>query len=120
MQSLVEAREEELKKTVKVNLMTPLFLLKAVGSRMRDHGTGGSIVFLSSMIGAERTLYPGSAAYASCSAAIHQLDRSSAIDVGKHTIRVNSIARGLHIEDRRSDEANERSSSAQYMVRCRQ
>ena len=60
---------------MKINFMAPWFLLKAVGKKMRDYNSGGSIIFLTSIIGAERGLYPGAAAYGSCSAGIQQLVR---------------------------------------------
>lgn len=91
--------EDEYKKTVKVNVMAPWFLLKAVAKRMRDSKSGGSIIFLTSIIGAERGLYPGAAAFGSCMASIQQLVRLSAMEIGKHNIRVNGIARGLHLND---------------------
>ncbi|PKA61357.1 Short-chain dehydrogenase reductase 3b [Apostasia shenzhenica] len=92
--------EEEYKKTVKINLMAPWFLLKSLAKRMRDAGTGGSIVFITSILGAERGLYPGSAAFGTCMGGVQQLVRVSALEIGKHNIRVNGIARGLHLGDR--------------------
>lgn len=77
MQDPLELAEDEFKKMAKINFMATWFLLKAVGRRMRDNGEGGSIVFLTSIIGAERGLYPGAAAYGSCSAAVQQLARVS-------------------------------------------
>ncbi|KAJ6290129.1 hypothetical protein OIU78_025949 [Salix suchowensis] len=77
---------------MKINFMSPWFLLKAVGKKMRDYNSGGSIVFLTSIIGSERGLYKGAAAYGSCSAGIQQ-------EMGRYKIRVNAIARGLHLED---------------------
>ncbi|KAJ4822156.1 hypothetical protein Tsubulata_020757 [Turnera subulata] len=99
MQNPLDVTEQEFKKILKINLMAAWFLLQAVGRRMRDQNTGGSIIFVSSIIGAERGLYPGAAAYGSCSAAIQQLVRNAALDIGKYKIRVNAIARGLHLED---------------------
>ncbi|KAF2312985.1 hypothetical protein GH714_003024 [Hevea brasiliensis] len=75
MQNPLELVEDEFKKIVKINFMAPWFLLKAVGRRMRDNKLGGSIVFVTSIIGAERGIYPGAAAYGSCSAGIQQLVR---------------------------------------------
>ena len=77
MQEPLQVTGSEFKKTVKINLMSPWFLLKAVGKKMRDYSSGGSIVFLTSIIGAERGLYQGAAAYGSCSAGIQQLVRVS-------------------------------------------
>ncbi|ONK58498.1 uncharacterized protein A4U43_C09F13660 [Asparagus officinalis] len=98
-QEPLQISEEEYKKTVKINVMAPWFLLKAVSKRMRDFKTGGSIVFLTSILGAERGLYPGAAAFGSCMASIQQLVRISAMEMGKHRIRVNGISRGLHLGD---------------------
>ncbi|XVE84178.1 hypothetical protein DITRI_Ditri16bG0149200 [Diplodiscus trichospermus] len=99
MQDHLQLAEQELRKIVNVNFMAAWFLLKAVGRRMRDHQSGGSIVFMSTLLGAERGLYQGAAAYGSCLAGVQQLVRVSALEIGKHNIRVNAIARGLHLED---------------------
>ncbi|GMI67485.1 hypothetical protein like AT3G01980 [Hibiscus trionum] len=99
MQDHLELAEEELRKTVKINFMAAWFLLKAVGRRMRDCKSGGSIVFMTTFLGAERGLYQGAAAYGSCMAGVLQLVRASALEIGKHKIRVNAIARGLHLDD---------------------
>lgn len=83
MHDCLDISEEEYKKTVKVNVMAPWFLLKAVAKRMRNSSDGnpnsisgwGSIVFLTQILGAERGLYPGSAAFGSSLASVQQLAR---------------------------------------------
>ncbi|GFP98996.1 levodione reductase [Phtheirospermum japonicum] len=99
MQDPLSLSESEFKKIVKTNFMSVWYLLKAVGKAMRDQKSGGSIVLLTSIIGAERGLYPGAAAYGSCLAGIQQLARTAAMEIGKYQIRVNAIARGLHLQD---------------------
>ncbi|XP_076905163.1 uncharacterized protein LOC143560840 [Bidens hawaiensis] len=99
MQDPLHISEAEFKKTVRINFMAPWYLMKAVAKRMRDNKTGGSIVFMTSIIGAERGIYPGAAAYGATLGGINQLVRTAALEIGKHKIRVNSIARGLHIDD---------------------
>lgn len=99
IQDHLELAESEYTKIVKINFMAAWFLLKAVGQRMRNFNKGGSIVFITSIMGSERGLYPGAAAYASALAAVQQLVRASAMEIGKYQIRVNAIARGLHLED---------------------
>ncbi|KAL4366595.1 hypothetical protein GQ457_05G019380 [Hibiscus cannabinus] len=99
MQDHLQLAEEEFRKIVKINFMAPWYLLQAVGRRMRDRKSGGSIVFVTTLLGAERGLYQGGAAYGSCLAGVQQLVRMSALEIGKHKIRVNAIARGLHLED---------------------
>ncbi|CAL5325438.1 unnamed protein product [Camellia sinensis] len=75
MQDPLQLAEDEFRKIVKINFMAAWYLLKAVDRRMRDHKSGGSVVFLTSIIGAKRGLYPGSAAYGSCLAGLQQLVR---------------------------------------------
>lgn len=99
MQDPLQLAGDEFKKIVKINYMSAWYLFKAVGKRLRDQKTGGSVVFVTSLIGAERGLYPGAAAYGSALAGVNQLVRTAALEVGKHQIRVNSIARGLHLND---------------------
>ncbi|KAK9108522.1 hypothetical protein Syun_024533 [Stephania yunnanensis] len=72
MQDPLSLSQDEFKKVVKINFMAPWFLLKAVGA----------------------------AAYGSCMAGIQQLVRLAAMEMGKHQIKVNAIARGLHLEDK--------------------
>ncbi|KAL6909383.1 hypothetical protein ACP4OV_001664 [Aristida adscensionis] len=100
VQDCLSISEDEYKKTMKVNVMTPWFLMKATAKRFRDSETGGSFVFLTQIIGAERGLYPGAAAYGTSLGAIHQLVRLSAMELGKHKIRVNAVCRGLHLRDK--------------------
>ncbi|KAK4282237.1 hypothetical protein QN277_013637 [Acacia crassicarpa] len=100
MREQVEVEEQEMKKVVRINYMAAWYLLKAVGQKMRDFNRGGgSIIFMTSMVGAERGLYPGAVTFASTMAAVQQLVRASAMEMGKHGVRVNAIARGVHVED---------------------
>ena len=82
MQEHLELSESEFKKIAKVNFMAAWFLLKAVGQRMRNFKTGGSIVFVTSIIGSERGIYPGAAAYAASLAGVQQLVRVRELSIG--------------------------------------
>ncbi|CAN6575153.1 unnamed protein product [Malus baccata var. baccata] len=99
MQDQLQLPEGELKKIMKINFISAWLLLNAVGRRMRDHKSGGSIVLLTSIIGAERGIYPGAAAYSASPAGLQQLARTSALEIGRYQIRVYAIARGLHLQD---------------------
>lgn len=98
-QDPLQISEVEFKKTVRINFMAAWYLMKSVAKRMRDNKSGGSIIFMTSIVGAERGIYPGAAAYGACLGGVHQLVRTSAMEVGKHQIRVNAIARGVHLDD---------------------
>ncbi|KAK4786168.1 hypothetical protein SAY86_002857 [Trapa natans] len=99
MQDPLQVAEDEFKKMVKINFTSAWSLLRAVGRRLQDNKSGGSVVFLTSIIGGERGIYPGAAIYGSCMAGVQQLVRTSAMELGKYKIRVNAISRGLHLED---------------------
>ncbi|GKB14995.1 glucose/ribitol dehydrogenase [Tanacetum coccineum] len=58
-----------------VNFMALQYLLKAVAERMRDNKTRGSIVFMTSIVDAERGIYPGAGAYGATLGG-HQLVRA--------------------------------------------
>ncbi|KAF2942352.1 hypothetical protein DAI22_03g415100 [Oryza sativa Japonica Group] len=94
VQDCLNISEDEFKKTMKANVMTPWFLVKAIAKRLRDSESscGGSVVFLTQIIGAERGLYPGAAAYGTSLGAIHQLVRLSAMELGKHNNRLTTPA----------------------------
>jgi hypothetical protein len=77
VQDCLSISEDEYRKIIKVNVITPWFLMKAIAKRLQDTKSGGSIVFLTQIIGAERGLYPGAAAYGTSLGAIHQLVRVS-------------------------------------------
>ncbi|VAI86178.1 unnamed protein product [Triticum turgidum subsp. durum] len=100
VQDCLSVTEDEYNKTMKVNVITPWLLIKAIEKRFRDAQSGGSVVCLTQIIGAERGLYPGAAAYGTSLGAVHQLVRLSAMELGKHKIRVNAVCRGLHLGDK--------------------
>lgn len=75
IQDILQVSEDEFKKITKINLTAPWFILKAVASMMKEHGTGGSVVFMATIASGERGLYPGADAYATAAAGIHQLVR---------------------------------------------
>ncbi|KAH7284581.1 hypothetical protein KP509_34G060800 [Ceratopteris richardii] len=71
----------------------------ALGKKMAVAGTGGSFVFVTSIIGAERGLFPGFVIPGASIAAVNYITRAMALELGKYKIRVNAVARGLHESD---------------------
>lgn len=76
---------------LRINLLGPFLGIQAVVPALREAG-GGSIVNVSSTAGLVGI--PGHAAYGSSKFGLRGLTRSSALDLAKHGIRVNSVHPG--------------------------
>ncbi|KAL2611463.1 hypothetical protein R1flu_023155 [Riccia fluitans] len=59
----------------------------------------GSIIFITSISGTERGIYPGVSMYGTSIAAIHHLTKMMAMELGKYGIRVNAVSCGLTISN---------------------
>jgi len=92
-QSLLEIEEENWDFVHTVNLKAPLLLMKHVARHMIERGGGGRIVNISSSSAFRARNSP--VAYASAKAALVQLTRSAAAELGPHNINVNAVAPGI-------------------------
>ncbi|HTJ12328.1 MAG TPA: glucose 1-dehydrogenase [Dinghuibacter sp.] len=83
---------------VKVNLAGTFFLAQAAARQMIAQGSGGSLLFMSSVTGhqAHRDL----SAYGMSKAAIEMLARSLVIELSPHRINVNTVAPGATLTER--------------------
>lgn len=92
-QSLLDIEEENWDFVHTVNLKAPLLLMKHVARHMIERGGGGRIVNISSSSAFRARQSP--VAYASAKAALVQLTRSAAAELGPHNINVNAVAPGI-------------------------
>ena len=76
-------------KVININARGSLLVIKHVAPRMIDRGRGGSIVNVSSQ--ASLVALSGHISYGSSKAALDNITRVSALELGKHNIRVNSV-----------------------------
>ena len=76
-------------KAMSVNARGSLLVIKHVVPRMIERGTGGSIVNISSQAGLVALW--GHISYGSSKAALDNITRVAALELGKHRIRVNSV-----------------------------
>jgi 3-oxoacyl-[acyl-carrier protein] reductase len=91
----LDAPEEDLDRIISVNLKGVFFGCQAAGRIMTTQQEGGSIINCSSA--AADAPSPNIVSYALCKAAVVQMTRSLAVEVGKKHVRVNAVAPGFVI-----------------------
>lgn len=89
---VLETAEADLDRVLAVNFKGVLYGCQEAARAMIDHGAGGSIVTMAS--GAIDSGTPGLLCYGVAKAAVVQLTRTLAVEVGRHGIRVNTVAPG--------------------------
>ncbi len=91
----LDESEEDLDTIMAVNLKGVFFGCQAAGRVMVEQPEGGSIINCSSA--AADTPSPNIVSYAICKAAVNQMTKSLAVEVGKRHVRVNAVAPGFVI-----------------------
>ncbi|XP_074297164.1 uncharacterized protein LOC141627854 [Silene latifolia] len=94
VRSALDTKEEEWDTTMNTNLRGLWLVSKSVSLRMHDAKIGGSIINISS-VAAVRGHIPGSSAYSTSKAAVNTLTEVMALELGKYSMRVNSICPGI-------------------------
>ncbi|TKY53432.1 3-oxoacyl-of acyl-carrier-protein reductase FabG [Spatholobus suberectus] len=95
VKSPLKLSEEEWDHVFRTNLTGCWLVSKYVCKRMCDAQIKGSIINISSVTGLNRGQLPGAAAYASSKAGVNMLTKVMAMELGVHTIRVNSVSPGI-------------------------
>jgi 3-oxoacyl-[acyl-carrier protein] reductase len=89
---ILRFKSADLDRLIDVNLKSAFYLSAAVAKPMMKQ-RGGSIVFVSSIVGLAGN--PGQSAYAATKAGLLGLAKSLAKELGSRNIRVNAVAPGL-------------------------
>lgn len=92
-QTLLDMQEDNWDFVQAVNLKAAMLMMKFVAKHMIERGGGGRIVNISSSSAFRARNSP--IAYASSKAALVQLTRSTAAELGPHNINVNAVAPGI-------------------------
>jgi glucose 1-dehydrogenase len=96
---------------LKVNLGGTFFLAQAAARKMQQQGSGGSLLFMSSVTGHQA--HKNLAAYGMTKAALEMLARNLVIELSPFKINVNTIAPGATLTERTIHDAHyERTWSA--------
>jgi NAD(P)-dependent dehydrogenase (short-subunit alcohol dehydrogenase family) len=90
--AVLETKDEDLDRVLNVNFKGVLYACQEAARLMIEHRTAGSIVTMAS--GAVDTGGPGLLCYGAAKAAVVQLMKTLATEVGRHGIRVNAVAPG--------------------------
>jgi 3-oxoacyl-[acyl-carrier protein] reductase len=91
-------KPEDFNRILAVNLGGSFFLAQAAARQMRQQGTGGRLVFLSSVAGNQAIAT--SSVYAMTKKGLEMLARSLVSEVSSHGITVNAIAPGATVTPR--------------------
>lgn len=89
---------EDFYRVMQVNLGGTFFLAQAAANRMKEQGTGGSLLFMSSVTGHQA--HKNLAAYGMSKAALEMLAKNLVIELSPVGINVNTIAPGATLTER--------------------
>ena len=89
---MVDIAPEAFDDVIRLNLTAAFYASQSVGRRLRDAGTGGSIVHIESIAGIQAM--PFGIAYSAAKAGLGAVTRTAALELGPANVRVNAIACG--------------------------
>jgi glucose 1-dehydrogenase len=89
---------EAFNKVMQLNLAGSFFLAQAAAKKMKEQKTGGSILFMSSVVGHQA--HKNLAAYAITKAGLEMLAKNLVVELSPYNINVNAIAPGATLTER--------------------
>lgn len=94
----LEYKAEDFNRVMQVNLGGSFFLAQLATRQMKEQGTGGRILFMSSVTGHQA--HKNLAAYGMSKAALEMLAKNLVMEVSSYRITVNAIAPGATVTER--------------------
>ena len=96
--SFLDYRPEDLQKVMDLNLRGSFFLAQAAARQMVGQGSGGSVLFLSSVTGHQA--HKNLVAYGMTKAGLEMLARGLVAELSEHRITINALAPGATLTER--------------------
>jgi glucose 1-dehydrogenase len=96
--NFLEYPEEDFDRVMKVNLGGSFYLAQAVANQIIKQNSGGSIIFLSSVVGHQAL--KDLAAYATTKAGLTMLAKNLVVELSPYNISVNTVAPGATLTER--------------------
>jgi 3-oxoacyl-[acyl-carrier protein] reductase len=93
---------DDFNKVLSVNLGGTFFLAQAASRQMKEQGTGGKLLFMSSVTGVQA--HKNLAAYGMTKAGIQMLAKNLVIELSRYRINVNALAPGATLTARTTSE----------------
>jgi glucose 1-dehydrogenase len=93
---------EAFNKVMQLNLSGSFFLAQAAARKMKQQQSGGSILFMSSVVGHQA--HKNLAAYAITKAGLEMLAKNLVVELSPYNINVNAIAPGATLTERTLDD----------------
>ncbi|MHC4171208.1 MAG: SDR family NAD(P)-dependent oxidoreductase [Planctomycetota bacterium] len=90
--AVLELEQDNWDRVLSVNLRAPFLCAQRAGRIMRDKGTGGKIINISSVHAYDARRYY--AHYSAAKGALETLTKSLALELAEHNIQVNSVVAG--------------------------
>ncbi|MCY7351087.1 MAG: SDR family oxidoreductase [Cytophagaceae bacterium] len=97
-----EYQPESFQNLIDLNLRGSFFLTQAAAQQMRQQGSGGRILLMSSVTGHQA--HPFLAAYGMTKAALEMLAQALVVDLSPHGITINCVAPGATLTERTLDD----------------
>lgn len=95
---------DDFNKVLNVNLRGTFFLAQAAARQMKEQGTGGKLLFMSSVTGVQA--HKNLAAYGMTKAGIQMLAKNLVIELSSYKINVNALAPGATLTERTMAESD--------------
>lgn len=100
--NFLEYPPDSLYRVMQLNLGGSFLLAQATAKQITRQGTGGSILFMSSVTGHQA--HKNLAAYGMTKAALEMLAKTLVVELSEHKISVNAIAPGATLTERTTDD----------------